>query len=173
MVKPYQLKLYPDAVLRKKSLPINEVGGAVRDLMDGMAEIMYTYNGVGLAAPQVGMLQRIIIADIGEGLITLANPEILQKEGEDRLEEGCLSLPEIQVNIARSQSIFVRGINPEGKEVQHELSGLMARVIQHEIDHLNGVLIIDYASATEKIFLRRKLKDLQQQYKRQNNGSAE
>lgn len=161
MMNPYQLKLYPDAVLRKKSLPINDVDGAVRDLMDGMAGIMYTYHGIGLAAPQVGMLERIVIADIGEGLITLANPEILQKEGEYQLEEGCLSLPEIQVNIARSQSIFVRGLNPEGKEVQHELSDLMARVIQHEIDHLNGVLIIDYASATEKIFLRRKLKELQ------------
>jgi peptide deformylase len=167
MVKPYQLKLYPDSVLRKKSLPINDVDDAVRDLMDGMAEIMYTYNGVGLAAPQVGMLQRIIIADVGEGLITLANPDILQKEGEDRLEEGCLSLPEIQVNIARSQSIFVHGINPEGKEVRHELSGLMARVIQHEIDHLNGVLVIDYASPTEKILLRRQLKELQKQYENQ------
>lgn len=161
MMTSYQLKLYPDAVLRQKSLPINDVDGAVRDLMAGMAEIMYTYNGIGLAAPQVGMLQRIIIADIGEGLITLANPEVLQQDGEDRLEEGCLSLPEIQVNIARSQSIFVRGLNPEGKEVQHELSDLMARVIQHEIDHLNGVLIIDYASAAEKIFLRKKLKDMQ------------
>lgn len=159
----YRLRLYPDAVLRKKSLPLDDVNGAVRDLMAGMAEIMYTYNGIGLAAPQVGMLQRIIIADVGEGLITLANPEILQKEGEGRLEEGCLSLPGIQVDIARSQSIFVRGLNPEGKEVQHELSDLMARVIQHEIDHLNGVLIIDYASATEKILLRRQLKELQKQ----------
>lgn len=159
----YRLKLYPDAVLRKKSLPLDDVNGAVRDLMAGMAEIMYTYNGIGLAAPQVGMLQRIIIADVGEGLLTLANPEILQKEGEGRLEEGCLSLPDIQVDIARSQSIFVRGLNPEGKEVQHELSDLMARVIQHEIDHLNGVLIIDYASATEKILLRRQLKELQKQ----------
>lgn len=159
----YRLRLYPDAVLRKKSLPLDDVNGAVRDLMAGMAEIMYTYNGIGLAAPQVGMLQRIIIADVGEGLITLANPEILQKEGEGRLEEGCLSLPDIQVDIARSQSIFVRGLNPEGKEVQHELSDLMARVIQHEIDHLNGVLIIDYASATEKILLRRQLKELQKQ----------
>ncbi|MCG3117996.1 MAG: Peptide deformylase [bacterium] len=106
------------------------------------------------------MLQRLIIADVGEGLITLANPEILQKAGEDWLEEGCLSLPDIQVNIARSPSLLVRGINPAGKEVQHELSGLMARVIQHEIDHLNGVLIIDYASATEKILWRKKLKAL-------------
>lgn len=159
----YRLRLYPDAVLRKKSLPLDDVNGAVRDLMAGMAEIMYTYNGIGLAAPQVGMLQRIIIADVGEGLITLANPEILQKEGEGRLEEGCLSLPDIQVDIARSQSIFVRGLNPEGKEVQYELSDLLARVIQHEIDHLNGVLIIDYASATEKILLRRQLKELQKQ----------
>jgi len=161
----FKLRFYPDAVLRRKALPVNDVDGSVRDLMDGMSEIMYTHNGVGLAAPQAGVLQRVIIADVGEGLITLANPEILQKEGEDRLEEGCLSLPEIQVNIARSQSILVRGINPEGKEVRHELSGLMGRIIQHEIDHLNGILIIDYASASEKILLRKKLKELRKQYK--------
>jgi peptide deformylase len=160
MAGAYQLKIYPDSILRRKSQPIVDIGDSVRRLIDGMAEIMYNYNGIGLAAPQVGMLQRIIIADIGEGLVVLANPVILEKHGDDHLLEGCLSLPEIHVDIARIQTIFVRGISPDGGEVNQEFSGLMARVIQHEIDHLNSVLIIDYASPTEKIALSAKLKEL-------------
>ncbi|HEX9655136.1 MAG TPA: peptide deformylase [bacterium] len=160
-----QLRLYPDSVLRRKCLPVNDVDGAVRELINGMAEIMYTYNGIGLAAPQVGVLQRIIIGDIGEGLVALANPEIVEKNGDDRLLEGCLSLPDIHVNVARGQSIFVRGISPDGREVNQEFAGLMARIIQHEIDHLNGILIIDYASPTEKIVLNSKLKELRRRHK--------
>jgi peptide deformylase len=162
----YQLKLYPDYILRSKSVPVDNVDGSVRDLMDGLAEVMYTYKGIGLAAPQVGVLKRVIIADIGEGLLTLANPEIIVQEGEDRLVEGCLSLPDIQVDIARAQSIFVQGISPAGDEIKQEVSGLMARVIQHEVDHLDGRLIIDYASPTEKIFLRKKLQNLKKQSKK-------
>lgn len=161
----FQLKLYPDAVLRRKCLPVNDVDSAVRELMDGMAGIMYAYKGIGLAAPQVGVLQRVIIADVGEGLIALANPEIVQKDGKDRLQEGCLSLPEIEVGIERRQSILVRGIDADGKEASLELAGLIARVVQHEIDHLNGVLIIDYAPVTERIPIKRKLKELQTQFR--------
>jgi peptide deformylase len=135
------------------------------DLMEGMAEIMYAYQGIGLAAPQVGILQRVIIGDIGEGLISLANPEIIDESGEDILEEGCLSLPDIQVTVQRKQSIFVRGIDASGREIERELNGLMARVIQHEIDHLNGVLIIDYASMVEKYQLRNALAELESRCK--------
>lgn len=165
MKKPLQLKIYPDSVLREKSLPVKDVDEAVRDLMKGMAEIMYAYQGIGLAAPQVGVLQRVIIADIGEGLISLANPEIIDQTGEDLLEEGCLSLPEIQVTVQRKQSIFVRGIDATGKEIARDLDGLTARVIQHEIDHLNGVLIIDYASLIEKYELRNALAELESRCK--------
>ncbi len=161
MKKPLQLKIYPDSVLREKSLPVKDFDETVRDLMEGMAEIMYAYQGIGLAAPQVGILQRVIIGDIGEGLISLANPEIIAETGEDLLDEGCLSLPDIQVTVQRRQSIFVRGIDATGKEIERELSGLMARVIQHEIDHLNGVLIIDYASLIEKYQLRNALAELE------------
>ena len=161
----YQLKLYPDVVLRRKCLPVNDVDGVIRELMDSMAEVMYTYRGIGLAAPQVGMLWRVIIADVGEGLITLVNPEILQKDGNDRLQEGCLSLPDIEVDVERKHSIFVRGIDANGKEASLELAGLIARVIQHEIDHLNGVLITDYASAKENLLIKRKLKALKTQFK--------
>lgn len=161
----YQLKLYPDVVLRRKCLPVNDVDGVICELMDSMAEVMYTYRGIGLAAPQVGMLWRVIIADVGEGLITLVNPEILQKDGNDRLQEGCLSLPDIEVDVERKHSIFVRGIDANGKEASLELAGLIARVIQHEIDHLNGVLITDYASAKENLLIKRKLKTLKTQFK--------
>jgi len=161
MKEPLELKIYPDSVLREKSLPVKDFNEAVRDLMEGMAGIMYAYQGIGLAAPQVGILQRVIIGDIGEGLISLANPEIIAETGEDLLDEGCLSLPDIQVTVQRRQSIFVRGIDATGKEIERELSGLMARVIQHEIDHLNGVLIIDYASLIEKYQLRNALAELE------------
>ncbi|MCA9742073.1 peptide deformylase, partial [candidate division KSB1 bacterium] len=156
---------YPDVVLQRKCLPVNDVDGVIRELMDSMAEVMYTYRGIGLAAPQVGMLWRVIIADVGEGLITLVNPEILQKDGNDRLQEGCLSLPDIEVDVERKHSIFVRGIDANGKEASLELAGLIARVIQHEIDHLNGVLITDYASAKENLLIKRKLKALKTQFK--------
>jgi len=118
---------------------------------------MYIHKGIGLAGPQVGVLKRIIIADIGEGLFTLINPEIIEKYGQERLEEGCLSLPSIQVAITRNYTTLVRGIDSEGKEIELEVNDLMSRVVQHEIDHLNGVLIIDYVSVVEKFLLTKKL----------------
>jgi len=111
--------------------------------------MMYGRKGIGLAAPQVGTLERVIIADIGEGLISMINPEILTGFGEDNMEEGCLSLPDTVVNIKRKQSILFRYIDKSENEKESELNGLTARVIQHEIDHLNGVLIIDYAPLTK------------------------
>jgi peptide deformylase len=163
----YNLRLYPDSVLREKALPVDNVDGDISKLIDGMAEIMYSYQGIGLAAPQVGILKRVIIADIGDGLLSIANPnpEILQKEDEDKLEEGCLSLPDIQVEIERKKKISVKGISQEGKEITLELNGLMARVIQHEIDHLNGILIIDYVPLAEKFLLHKKLTKLKKGHK--------
>lgn len=111
---------------------------------------MYSHQGIGLAAPQVGILKKVVIVDIGEGLISMINPEILTGLGEDFMEEGCLSLPDTGINIKRKQSIFVRYIDRNEKEKECELNGLTARVIQHEIDHLNGVLIIDYAPLVDR-----------------------
>ena len=161
----HNIKLYPDSVLREKALPVDNVDGDISKLIDGMAEIMYSYQGIGLAAPQVGVLKRVIIADIGDGLLSMVNPEILEKGDEDRLEEGCLSLPNIQVEIERKKMISVRGISQEGKEITLELNGLMARVIQHEIDHLNGILIIDYVPLAEKFLLHKKLTELKKGHK--------
>jgi peptide deformylase len=125
---------------------VGDIDSAVRALMKAMARLMRAHQGIGLAAPQVGIAQRVIIADIGEGLLALANPEIYAPEGEERLREGCLSLPNIQVDVRRAQSIVIRGLDANGKELEREVRGLPARVIQHEIDHLNGVLIIDHGS---------------------------
>jgi len=152
-LKKYELKFYPDPVLRKISSPVGKVDNTIRHLIKKMSKIMYTKKGIGLAAPQVGSLDCVIIADIGEGLISMINPEILTGFGEDYLEEGCLSLPETRVNVKRQQSIFVRYLDKNEREKESELDGLTARVIQHEIDHLNGVLIIDYAPVEERINL--------------------
>ncbi len=160
MINGYQLKVYPDAVLRGQAAAVNTVDGSVNELIQAMTNIMYRYNGIGLAAPQVGYLQRIIMADIGEGLITLINPQIREAEGQAYAAEGCLSLPDIRVTVDRHDSILVQGIDVQGREVQYELNGLSARVIQHEIDHLNGVLIIDYASTVEKYRIRDTLQAL-------------
>jgi peptide deformylase len=152
-MKKYELKIYPDPVLRKISSSVGKVDNTIRHLIKKMSEIMYSRKGIGLAAPQVGTLDRVIIADIGEGLISMINPEILTGFGEDYLEEGCLSLPETTVNVKRQQSVFVRYLDKNEKEKETEIVGLTARVVQHEIDHLTGVLIIDYAPILDRLKL--------------------
>ncbi|MCK9243854.1 MAG: peptide deformylase [Candidatus Marinimicrobia bacterium] len=143
-----ELRIYPDSVLRGISRSVENIDNEVRKLINEMKYIMYKHNGIGLAAPQVGILKRIFIADIGNGLFTFVNPVITKTEGQDHLIEGCLSLPGIGVDIRRHQKVAVIGLNLEGEEIRLELSGLPARVAQHEIDHLNGVLIIDYQEKT-------------------------
>ncbi|RPI73425.1 MAG: peptide deformylase [Ignavibacteriales bacterium] len=157
-MKKYTLKFYPDPVLREICLPVTEVNSSVIHMIKKMSKIMYRHKGIGLAAPQVGSLNRVIVADIGEGLISMINPEILTGFGEGYLEEGCLSLPETVVNVKRQQSVFVHYLDNNEIEKESELDGLTARVIQHEIDHLNGVLIIDYAPMEERINLLSDLK---------------
>jgi peptide deformylase len=156
-LKKYELKIYPDPVLRKISSPVLGINNIVRHLIKKMSKIMYSRKGIGLAAPQVGTLERVIIADIGEGLISMINPEILTEYGEDYIDEGCLSLPDTVVNVKRKQSVFVRYLDKNEKEKESELDGLTARVIQHEIDHLNGVLIIDHAPLVDRLNIKSKL----------------
>jgi peptide deformylase len=155
------VRIYPDPVLRKKALPIKNVDGKVKDIADRMAEAMYANKGIGLAAPQIGILSRILIADIGEGCRVLINPEIVGGEGESIMEEGCLSLPTIEVPVKRMEKVFVRGRNLEGKEVSLELSGFSGRVYQHEIDHLDGILIIHHISRLKReLLIKKMLKDI-------------
>ena len=154
-----KVRLYGDPALRKKCQEIEEVDGKIEKLLNNMAETMYRNKGVGLAAPQVGVLKRAIVVDIGEGLTALANPKILWRQGKATAPEGCLSLPGIFLDIKRSQEVVVEGIDKDGETQQIGAADLFARALQHEIDHLNGVLIIDHIS-------RKKLKSIRKQLRR-------
>lgn len=142
----------PDPVLREKAKEVKEITPNIIKLLDDMADTMYDEEGVGLAAPQIGILKRVIVMDCGEehgGLIELINPEIISKEGEQFGPEGCLSIPGLQGDVKRAMTVSVKGLNREGKEIVVTGSELLARCIQHEVDHLNGVLFTDLA---EKVY---------------------
>ncbi|SDK42852.1 peptide deformylase [Natronincola ferrireducens] len=132
-----------DPVLRKTAKVVEEIDKKIHVLIEDMIETMYDADGVGLAAPQIGILKRIIVIDIGEGPIELINPEIFEKTGEQCDTEGCLSLPGRSGEVVRPRRVKVKGVNRQGKEVVIEATGLLARVLCHEIDHLNGILFID------------------------------
>jgi peptide deformylase len=140
---PVTIKLYGDPVLRRKSREVKKIDGDIQKLIDSMAKLIYQNKGLGLAAPQVGILKRVIVADVGDGLVSLVNPRILWRQGKDTMPEGCLSIPGINLEIKRSKEVIVEGLNKEGEKVQLGAVGLLARVLQHEIDHLDGILIID------------------------------
>lgn len=149
---------YPDSVLRGKCAPVEKVDDEVLKLVQGMSRLMVSAQGIGLAAPQVGVRRRIITLNVGDGLISLVNPLILEREGRDTMEEGCLSCPGIAVNVARNEKVLVCGLNLDGKEVTIEAEGLKARVLQHEIDHLDGILILDKLPWLERMMAKRKLR---------------
>lgn len=133
-----------DPVLRSKAKKVEEVNEKTNQLIDNMFETMYAEDGVGLAAPQVGMLKRIAVVDIQEdNPIVLINPEIIEEEGKAIMEEGCLSIPNRTGDVIRSRKIKVRSLDREGNQVEFEAEGFEARAIQHEMDHLDGVLFID------------------------------
>ncbi len=133
-----------DPVLRSKAKEIDIVNKKTNDLIDNMFDTMYSEDGVGLAAPQVGILKRIAVVDIREGnKIILINPVIIEEEGKAIMEEGCLSIPEETGDVIRSEKIKVRSLDRNGDEVEFEAEGFEARAIQHEIDHLDGVLFVD------------------------------
>lgn len=132
-----------DDILRKKSKHVDKIDKRILQLIDDMAETMYKANGVGLAAPQVGILKKIIVVDIGNGLIKLINPQIIEQEGEQMDTEGCLSIPGMTGEVKRPYRVKVIGTNENGKNVEIKASELLARALCHEIDHLDGILFID------------------------------
>ncbi len=154
----------PDPVLRKISDPVERVDDAVVKLMDDMLETMYAAPGVGLAAPQVGVLKRVAVIDAAEdgqppNPIAMANPEIVALGSTTRVhEEGCLSIPDVRVEIERPATVTVRYIDRAGEEQELSAEGLLATVIQHEIDHLDGQLIIDFLSRLKRDIIIRKFK---------------
>ena len=157
-----KIRVYGDPVLRKKSKPVKDVGPSERLLIASMIETMHHNKGIGLAAPQVGINEQILVADIGDGPLAIINPRILKKSGREVLEEGCLSLPGVNVEVRRAKKILVSFINESGRKVQKTFEGLLARVILHETDHLRGKLIIDYVSFAQRIKLRPVLKAIRE-----------
>lgn len=154
---------YPDSLLRKECDLIDHIDDEIYTLAQEMAETMYQGKGIGLAAPQIGITKKLIVVDIGEGLITLINPVIEITEGTDKMEEGCLCLPSITCDVERALCARVTGLDLDGKEVAYDAQGLLARVFQHELDHLKGTLIIDHLSKIKRDLLLKKYKKQFQQ----------
>ncbi|MDY6862419.1 MAG: peptide deformylase [Thermodesulfobacteriota bacterium] len=155
-----EIKTFPSEILKQKARPIDYMDKDIRKLSKNMGETMYEKKGIGLAAPQVDASLRLITYDIGDGLCILINPKIIKGEGEIKGEEGCLSVPEVRLEIPRYEVVKVTGLNLNGEEISFEAKGLLARVIQHEIDHLNGNLILDKVSKLKRELAVRKLKKI-------------
>ncbi len=164
---------YPDPLLKQKSIVIEIIDDEIVNLVENMLETMYRApgTGVGLAAPQVGRNERLIVIDINRGAeepddsrpIILVNPEIVESEGEITYDEGCLSVPGYTVDITRSEKIKVRGLDLKENLVEIEADELLSIVLQHEIDHLDGNLIIDHVSPLKRELYRRKVKKVQKE----------
>ncbi|ABS33327.1 MULTISPECIES: peptide deformylase [Clostridium] len=137
------IRKYGDELLRKKSRKIEKIDDRILTLLEDMVETMYNAEGVGLAAPQVGILKRAVVIDVGEGLIKLINPEIIETEGNQKDVEGCLSVPGEQGEVERPYKVKVKALNEKGEEIVLEGEDLLARAFCHEIDHLDGVLFVD------------------------------
>lgn len=137
---------HPDPILREKALEVRRINSNIVKLLNDMKETMYAAEGVGLAAPQVGISKRVAVIDAGDeqGLIELINPEIISKSGEQLGPEGCLSFPGLMGDVRRAMICKVRALNRDGETFEIEGEGLLARALQHEIDHLNGVLFTDF-----------------------------
>jgi peptide deformylase len=152
---------YPDPELKKKSLPVTIINDKTRELVRDMAETMYAAPGVGLAAPQIGVHQRITVIDVSAKddmpeLIVAINPVIIHADGESYEEEGCLSVPKYAANVRRHARVVVKALNLDGEEVTYKADDLLAIAFQHEIDHLDGILFIDHLSPLKKDMFRKK-----------------
>jgi len=155
---------YPDPRLRRQALPVDTVDDEIRTLIDDMAETMYQAPGMGLAAPQIDVSKRILVIDISEArndLRVLVNPELLTQEGEQTMEEGCLSVPGVYEEVTRAEKVTVRALGRDGKPFELEANGLLATCVQHEIDHLDGKLFVDYLSQLKRQRVRKKLEKQQ------------
>ena len=159
-----EILTYPDKFLRKTTKPVENIDGTIQNLIDSMAFTMYKAPGVGLAAIQVGLDKSILVYDISpaeekKSLQVLINPMIVNSEGETISEnEGCLSVPDFRADVKRAVSIQVEGFDREGKELQIEADGILATVLQHEIDHLNGTLFIDRISPLKRALYKNRIK---------------
>ena len=157
--------IWPDPLLKQKALPVDKVDDGIRRLLDAMSETMYAADGVGLAAPQIGVLKRVIVIDTsprqeGQKLIHLVNPVIVRAEGETTYTEGCLSIPGEAEDVDRFAKVWVRALDYHGKPFELEADGLLAIALQHEHDHLQGTLFVDHLSSLKRELIRRRMKKL-------------
>lgn len=146
----YNIIMVPDEVLRQKAKPVAKINAGVLRLLDNMKDTMYAFDGVGLAAPQIGVSKRVVVIDTGDEYLELINPEIISAEGEQTGSEGCLSVPGVTGIVKRYQKVTVKALNRNGEEIQVTGSDLLARALQHEIDHLDGIIFTDKAVDLEK-----------------------
>jgi peptide deformylase len=154
---------YPHPLLKKRCEKVDRIDGEVKKLIRDMTETMYQANGIGLAACQVGVSRRVIVVDVSpidqeKDFFSIINPEVISEEGEIEHEEGCLSVPDCLEKLKRKEKVLVRGFSPAGKEIEISAEGILAIAIQHEIDHINGVLILDRISRLKREIYRNKLK---------------
>ena len=145
------VRIEGDEILRKKTREVTVIDDKIKQLLNDMADTMYKNEGVGLAAPQVGMLKKIVIVDIGEGLIEFINPVILKAKGKKVYKEGCLSVPHVYGQVTRPLKIKVKALDRNGNEFVLEAEEFMAQAICHELDHLEGILFIDKATNLERV----------------------
>ena len=143
---------YPDEVLLQKAKRVSNVDGSIERLIDDMVDTMHEADGVGLAAPQVGVSLRVIVIELpGEEMLALVNPQIVKRSGERLVEEGCLSVPGYRGEIKRSLKVIVKGLDRSGREVRIRGEGLLAQALEHEVDHVNGILYIDHLESMDKL----------------------
>jgi peptide deformylase len=146
------VRIAGDPVLREKARKVKKIDASVQQLIDDMIETMYDAPGVGMAAPQVGVPLRVVVIGVpGEEIITLVNPEIVKRSGQRRVEEGCLSVPGYKAEITRSETVTAKGLNREGKMVRIKGEGLLAQALEHETDHVNGILYVDHLESPDQL----------------------
>ncbi len=147
------VRTLPDPVLRQKAKRVTTIGGSIQKLIDDMVETMHAANGVGLAAPQVGVSLRVVVIQMPEEApIAIINPEMVKRGGERELMEACLSVPGYAGEIKRSVSVTVKGLDRRGKAIRIKASDLMAEALEHELDHLNGILYIDHVAGEDYLY---------------------
>jgi peptide deformylase len=144
------IRVLGDPILRQATTPVTEITDDIRQLVDDMFETMYHARGIGLAAPQVGRAERLAVVDVDDKPMVIINPEVVDRSGKAKAEEGCLSIPDIYADVERPKDVVVRAMDIEGKSFEVEASELLARCLQHEIDHLDGKLFLDYLSVLKR-----------------------
>ncbi|WP_127478717.1 peptide deformylase [Sulfurivermis fontis] len=157
---------FPDPRLRTRAAPVSQVDDGIRRLVDDMFDTMYDAPGIGLAATQVNVHQRVIVIDVSEEKNeprVFINPEIISRDGVERMDEGCLSVPGVYETVERAEKVTVRALNRDGQPFELEADGLLAVCIQHEMDHLEGKLFVDYLSSLKRERIRKKLEKLRRQ----------